>query len=60
MTRAIEGIDESAWTPIDYTVDGEAEVAECDYKGRRLIVRRTRLVGSPGHACGPSGGTSPS
>ena len=45
VTRAVEGIDESAWTPIDYTVDGEAEVAECDYKGRRLIVRRTRLVG---------------
>ena len=45
VTRAVEGIDESAWTPIDYTADGEAEVAECDYKGRRLIVRRTRLVG---------------
>jgi len=45
VTRVVEGIDESAWTRIDYTVDGEAEVAECDYKGRRLIVRRTRLVG---------------
>jgi len=45
VTRAVEAIEESAWTPIDYTVDGEAEVAECIYKGRRLIVRRTRLVG---------------
>ena len=45
VARAVEAIDESAWTPIDYTADGEAEVAECDYKGRRLIVRRTRLVG---------------
>jgi len=45
VTRAVEGIAESAWTPIDYTADGEAEVAECDYKGHRLIVRRTRLVG---------------
>ncbi len=45
VTRVVEGIDESAWTPIDYTADGEAEVAQCDYKGRRLIVRRTRLVG---------------
>jgi Transposase DDE domain group 1 len=45
VTRAVEAIEESAWTPIDYTADGEAEVAECDYKGRRLIVRRTRLVG---------------
>ena len=57
--RAVEGIDEAAWTPIDYTADGEAEVAECDYKGRRLIVRRTRLVG-PRPRCGPSGDTSPS
>jgi hypothetical protein len=45
VTRAVEAIEESAWTPIDYTVDGEAEVAECIYKGRRLVVRRTRLVG---------------
>ena len=41
----MSGIDEAAWTPIEYSVDGEAEVAECVYKGRRLIVRRTRLVG---------------
>ena len=45
VTRAVEAIEESAWMPIDYTVDGEAEVAECIYKGRRLIVRRTRLTG---------------
>ena len=45
VVKAVEGIDETAWTSIDYTVDGEAEVAECDYKGHRLIVRRTRLVG---------------
>ena len=45
VVSAISAIDESAWTPIEYTCDGEAEVAECDYKGRRLIVRRTRLVG---------------
>ena len=45
VVRAISAIDEGAWTPIDYTLDGIAEVAECVYKGRRLIVRRTRLVG---------------
>jgi hypothetical protein len=45
VTRAVDDICESAWTPIDYTSDGEAEVAECEYKRRRLIVRRTRLVG---------------
>ena len=45
VVRAIETIEELAWTPIDYPEEGEAEVAECDYKGQRLIVRRTRLVG---------------
>jgi len=45
VVKAVDGIDEAAWTPIDYTADGEAEVAECEYKGQRLIVRRTRLVG---------------
>ena len=45
VVSAVSAIDEDAWTPIDYTPEGEAEVAECDYKGRRLVVRRTRLVG---------------
>lgn len=45
VVSVISSIAESAWTPIEYTCDGEAEVAECEYKGRRLIVRRTRLVG---------------
>jgi hypothetical protein len=45
VVKAVEGIDEAAWTPIEYTPDGEAEVAECDYLGQRLVVRRTRLIG---------------
>jgi Transposase DDE domain group 1 len=45
VVAVVSAIDESAWTPIAYTPDGEAAVAECDYRGRRLIVRRTRLVG---------------
>ena len=45
VVTAVSAIDEEAWTPIDYTCDGIAEVAECVYKGRRLVVRRTRLVG---------------
>jgi hypothetical protein len=45
VVSAISSIAESAWSPIEYTNDGEAEVAECEYKGRRLIVRRTRLIG---------------
>ena len=42
--KAIAGIDEEAWVDIDYTPDGQAQVAECTYNGRRLIVRRTRLT----------------
>ena len=38
--KAIAGIDEDAWVDIDYTLDGQAQVAECTYNGRRLIVRR--------------------
>ena len=45
VVTVVSAIDEEAWTPIDYTCDGIAEVAECDYKGRRLVVRRTRLIG---------------
>jgi hypothetical protein len=41
---AIAGIGEDAWVDIDYTPDGQAQVAECTYNGRRLIVRRTRLT----------------
>jgi hypothetical protein len=44
VVTAVSAIDEEAWTPIEYTSDGEAEVAESIYKGRRLIVRRTRLI----------------
>ncbi len=46
VVTAVSAIEEEDWTPIDYTCDGIAEVAECVYKGRRLVVRRTRLVGS--------------
>ena len=44
--RIIAGIAEEAWTGIDYTEGGEAQVAEATHKGRRLIVRRTRLTGA--------------
>jgi hypothetical protein len=45
ITTAIAGIDEADWVRIDYPLGGEAMVAECIYKGRRLVVRRTRLTG---------------
>jgi len=52
INDAITAIPDDAWTAIDYTDDGEAEVAECDYTTgtgkravtRRLVVRRTRLT----------------
>jgi len=44
LVKVIAAIDEDAWADIDYTPDGQAQVAETTYKGRRLIVRRTRLT----------------
>ncbi|MCP4305555.1 MAG: IS1380 family transposase, partial [bacterium] len=52
MKAAIAAIDETAWADIDYTIGGQAQVAETAYtagrgaKARtvRLIVRRTRLT----------------
>ena len=47
VVRAIEAIAEESWTPIDYTVGGEAQVSECHYgDGHRLVVRRTRIIGN--------------
>jgi hypothetical protein len=53
VQTAIAAIPDTAWQPIDYTCDGQAEVADYLYtsgqgtKGvtRRLVVRRTRLTG---------------
>jgi hypothetical protein len=50
--QAIAAIDDDAWVDIDYTLDGQAQVAETIYvsgKGNkqrtvRLVVRRTRLT----------------
>ncbi|MDQ3294244.1 MAG: IS1380 family transposase [Actinomycetota bacterium] len=46
VAAAIAAIPEQAWTDIDYTTSGEAQVAETTWGEKRLIVRRTRLVGS--------------
>jgi hypothetical protein len=45
IRQAIATIPEDAWTDIVYPQGGLAQVAETRYKGDRLIVRRTRLVG---------------
>lgn len=45
LAAAVEAISEGAWQAIDYPQGGEAQIAETVYSGRRLIVRRTRLLG---------------
>jgi hypothetical protein len=46
VPAAITTIPEAAWCPLeDYSPDGEPQIAETTGGGRRLIVRRTRLVG---------------
>ena len=52
IAATIAQIPDDAWVDIDYTCDGQAQVADCDYttgRGRhgvtrRLVVRRTRLT----------------
>jgi Transposase DDE domain group 1 len=47
IREAVQAIEESAWQTIeDYPKGGEAQLAETVYRGRRLIVRRTRLIGA--------------
>jgi hypothetical protein len=47
VRAAVEAIDEDAWQTIaDYPEEGEAQIAETVYDGRRLIIRRTRLLGA--------------
>jgi hypothetical protein len=46
VARAIATIEEASWTSIVYPDDGQAQVAECVYGDRRLVVRRTRLTGA--------------
>jgi hypothetical protein len=44
VAAAITAIDADAWRAIDYTPDGQAQVAETVYRAQRLVVRRTRLT----------------
>jgi hypothetical protein len=56
VRAAVQAIAEDAWQTIDYPDAGEAQIAQTVYRGRRLIVRRTRLIG-PKRGCGLTGGT---
>ena len=47
IKEIVAEIPETAWrTVTDYPKAGEAQIAETVYGGRRLIVRRTRLLGA--------------
>ena len=59
IKTAVDAISEQDWQRIDYPAGGEAQIAETTYGERRLIVRRTRLLGAK-PSCGPTGATSPS
>ncbi len=59
VIRAIEAIPEAAWLGIDYTLGGQAEVAECPCGDEhRLVARHTRLVASR-PSCSPPGASTP-
>lgn len=46
IKEIVDQIPETAWQTVsDYPKGGEAQIAETFYGGRRLIVRRTRLLG---------------
>ena len=45
VKTAIAGIAEDTWVDIVYPDGGAAQVSECRYQNRRLVVRRTRLTG---------------
>lgn len=45
ISRAVEAIDEQDWQTIEYPQGAQAQIAETTYGDRRLIVRRTRLLG---------------
>lgn len=47
IKQVVDQVPDTAWQTItDYPTDGQAQIAETTYAGRRLIVRRTRLLGS--------------
>jgi hypothetical protein len=47
IREAVQGIDEDAWVTIeDYPEEGKAQIAETVCGDRRLIIRRSRLLGA--------------
>ena len=66
LLKKIAAIDEAAWTPIPYWMEGGADVAEMAYRpfSRRhknpLIARRTKPTPAPSWPCWPPTTTTPS
>ncbi len=49
VAALVAAIPENAWTRLeDYPETGEAQIAETTLSGRRLVVRRVRLIAAPG------------
>ncbi len=46
VSAAVATIPDDCWQSIDYPQGGEAQIAETRYGDRRLVVRRTRLLGA--------------
>jgi hypothetical protein len=47
VAEQVASIPESDWITLkDYPKDGEAQIAETTYGGRRVVIRRTRLIGA--------------
>ena len=47
VSEAIAQIPEQDWLTLkDYPADGQAQIAETSYAAKRMIVRRTRLIGA--------------
>jgi hypothetical protein len=59
IRTAIQAIDQDAWVDIVYPDGGLAQLAETRYRGDRLVVRHTRLVGAQAELF-PPGATTPS
>jgi hypothetical protein len=57
IREAVQAIDGGAWQSIEYPEEGEAQIAETTYGGRRLMSAAPAWSDRK-HNCGPTGGTS--
>lgn len=60
VRTVIAAVDEEAWQAIDYTEQGEAQVAETTYKNTRLVVAPASSRNRDKENSSPAGATTPS